>query len=138
MRASTLRMLAALLWTTACLVVAQGCQSNLDESLDGLKCGPKGECLSGYECDTGTGKCVVLSEDEQNCRSCGTTCSAPPHGNPVCVDSECAFACEKGYTPCGTTCLDVSSDIENCGACGHACPSAAGGVATCTDGVCDV
>src|SRR3954470_9003722 len=73
------------------------------------------------------GACVVLSDDENNCRSCGTTCSAPPHGSPVCLDSQCSFACQGGFLPCGTSCVDSATDLMNCGACGHECPRAAGG-----------
>src|SRR4051812_14257024 len=141
----------------ACLPLA--CQSDLSENLEGRNCGPVGQCLTGYACDAAShkcvrsragalacgegqtvcgGACVVLSDDEKNCRSCGTTCSAPPHGSPVCLDSECSFACKSGFLACGNSCVDAATDVENCGACGHACPGAAGGVAACRDGACVV
>jgi hypothetical protein len=73
--------------------------------------------------------CVELSSDPKHCGGCGATCSSPPNGVGVCVESSCAFACNKPYSPCGSSCMDLATDPLNCGTCGNVCPVGLGGEA---------
>ena len=71
-------------------------------------------CEDGsVDCD---GQCVRLASDPKNCGGCGATCSAPPHGVPICLNGTCNFACPDSAA-CGDVCVDFQNDPENCGAC---------------------
>src|SRR5450432_2764253 len=97
-------------------LLLMACQSSLSTSLDGRPCDALGRCASGYTCDAtsnlcvhpGAGschegetvcgtKCAVLSTDAANCGGCDAQCTAPDHGQPVCLQSRCNFACDEGY-----------------------------------------
>jgi hypothetical protein len=78
-----------------------------------------------------SGKCVVLRSDAENCGGCGALCTAPAHGQPVCLASRCNFACDQSYVACGETCVDFGTDVDNCGACGKSCPATGSGTRTC-------
>jgi len=72
-------------------------------------CGPNGEWGTPLSCTTGVA-----------------------HGTATCTDGACSgFACDAGYTLCGSSCDDLTSDSDNCGACGHGCQGGA-----CNAGLC--
>jgi hypothetical protein len=86
--------------------------------------------------------CANLSNDPQNCGSCSTVCSGPTENSTgICSNGTCvpgAFACDSGYTQCGSTCEDLNSDIQNCGGCGYACPTTPHSISICVDGNCEI
>ena len=56
------------------------------------------------------GVCVNLSNDLQNCGSCGSVCPAPANGTARCVQGACKVTCNAGYTSCSGTCINITSD----------------------------
>ena len=106
-------------------------------------------CNPGFaDCDgnPSNGCEVSLSNDVNNCGSCGTLC-ATPNGTPSCVGSVCTIkSCNPGFADCdgnpSNGCeVSLSNDVNNCGGCGTACvtpngtPSCVGSV--CTIGSCN-
>lgn len=92
-------------------------------------CAPAEEC-----CD---GACVVLEGDENNCGTCGNTCSSFGTVSSNCIEGVCGETCADGKENCNENpndgCeSDSSTDLDNCGACGNAC----GSNETCDLGAC--
>jgi hypothetical protein len=94
----------------------------------------KGACVCVVQCG-GSGTCINLSDDPNNCGACGHACLA---GVQVCSGSECicgGLLCpvppgDAGYVPPDggadggpVQCVQSASDPDNCGACGVVCPS---------------
>jgi hypothetical protein len=97
-------------------------------------------CNVGSKCGGGTsGSCVNLTNDNNNCGTCGTVCT----GGRVCQNSACV--CPTGQTFCGSTCQDCSggkicqSGTCQCPTgqtfCGSTCQDCSGGK-SCQSGVC--
>lgn len=64
-------------------------------------CAPTG-CVSSCpgaltEC---SGACVDTKTSLDHCGTCGRKCAAPANGDPVCLNSTCAFACRTGFGDC--------------------------------------
>ncbi len=64
-------------------------------------CAPTGcvsSCPGGLtECN---GACVDTKTSLDHCGLCGRKCVAPANGDPVCLNSSCAFACRTGFGDC--------------------------------------
>jgi len=64
-------------------------------------CAPAGcvsSCPAGLaECN---GACIDTKTSLDNCGMCGRKCVAPSNGDPVCLNSTCAFACRTGFGDC--------------------------------------
>jgi len=85
----------------------------------------------------GTGQCIDLSSDPNNCGACGNIC-AP---GASCIGGACA--CGTGSALCSGTCRDLRADAQNCGACGNVCgamkpPLTGGGVWACSESQCTI
>jgi hypothetical protein len=89
-------------------------------------------------CSYGSGICVDLQHDPNNCGWCGRQC-----GNGVCVNGGCQCPSSGadgggGMTMCWSNinnnqvCVDLQNDNGNCGWCGNQCPSGT----TCAQGTC--
>jgi hypothetical protein len=107
-------------------------------------------CSSPTTVCAGEPGCFNLTNDNQNCGTCGTQCLPPAAGTVVgtaaCVGSQCIFTCPTdagvvdGGGPivqCGADsgtpgCFDLTSSSDNCGSCGVSCE----GGATCTQSQC--
>lgn len=78
------------------------------------------------------------STDPENCGGCGIVCTGL-HGEPSCMNSECAIACDTGFGDCDddpqTGCEASVADVDNCGQCRRRCPDAEG-EPYCVDGAC--
>lgn len=84
------------------------------------------DCPSGFiNC---SGNCVQLTNDENNCGSCGLVCA----NGYTCVNGTCTLVCPPGFTNCAGNCIKLTNDVNNCGACGLNCPSGY----TCVNGTC--
>lgn len=60
--------------------------------------------------DCGTGACVNLDRDVNNCGACGFTCATPQHATSKCESSVCGFTCNPGYFACNSQgCCPASS-----------------------------
>ena len=76
----------------------------------------QGQCPPGLvDCN---GTCVNLSNDNQNCGSCGFVCSS----GTWCINGSCSINCGVGLTNCGGSCKNLLNDAQNCGGCGVICP----------------
>lgn len=64
-------------------------------------CAPTGcvsSCPGGLtECN---GACVDIKTSLDHCGMCERKCAAPANGDPVCLNSTCAFACRTGFGDC--------------------------------------
>jgi hypothetical protein len=58
--------------------------------------------------------CVDIATDPDHCNSCQTVCPSDPHGNAVCVNRHCTFACGAGYSLCdaGGSCCPIASGTD--------------------------
>jgi hypothetical protein len=78
--------------------------------------------------DCGTGGCVDLSSDPNNCGGCGNPCASGVCEGALCTDVQVSLGCVEPTFDCGTGgCVDLSSDPNNCGGCGVFCEGCAGG-----------
>ncbi len=72
--------------------------------------------------DGGSPYCANLSQDSNNCGSCGTVCPTAQS----CSSSACACPVADPVL-CGTApntfCANTNTDSTNCGSCGHVCPA---------------
>ena len=122
--------------------VCNNCDDNGDGFIDeGLVCTQGGGPVAAYSYDTPRNLAGIVSydtgTDATNCGKVGTQCpSAPANGYPVCTAGTCGFACNSGYSACGSACYSLSSDVGNCGACGHVCPVLANATSACLLGAC--
>jgi hypothetical protein len=66
-----------------------------------LLCAPTG-CVSS--CPVGLtecgGACVDTKTNLDHCGQCNLKCASPANGDPVCLNSTCAFACRTGFGDC--------------------------------------
>lgn len=70
------------------------------------------------------GVCVDLSQDANNCGTCGASC-----GGGHCLSGLC---CPKTHDKCGGACADLQNNPKNCGTCGKTCKASE----TCKAGAC--
>ncbi len=85
------------------------------------QCVPKGNTQYG-DCNglVDDGCESNLSNDPDNCGTCGFTCPAGPDGERRCIAGKCG--CPAGETWCSPVgCTNTSIDDTNCGACGNQC-----------------
>jgi hypothetical protein len=94
---------------------------------------PQGQTLCGA--DAGSGTCVNLQADNNNCGMCGHACGA----GESCLASSCQSgpSCPAGLLACpnatgGSTCVAYLIDPSNCGGCDKSC----GANGVCTQGGC--
>ncbi|MBT8067382.1 MAG: hypothetical protein KJO09_09085 [Gammaproteobacteria bacterium] len=50
------------------------------------------------------GVCVELSDDLDNCGSCGNVCATPEHAEAFCQMGSCGFVCDEYYEPADDGC----------------------------------
>ena len=88
-------------------------------------CSPNfGDCDGQYS----TGCESNLTNDVQNCGTCGHVCNLD-HANNACVGGSCAIgSCQAGYGNCNNRANDgceanLTVDRNNCGSCGTICAS---------------
>ena len=78
--------------------------------------------------------CTDLTNDFDNCGSCGNFCEYPAaYEDGACVDGNCEYWCVEGAANCNGRCTSLNEDYENCGACGNICT---GSTPYCNNGVC--
>ncbi|HEX4459721.1 MAG TPA: MXAN_6577-like cysteine-rich protein [Polyangia bacterium] len=74
---------------------------------------------AGVTCPDGqqycNGACISVTNDLNNCGSCGKTCAAAL----ACIHGSCG--CPGSLTNCNDACIDTNADGANCGSCGNAC-----------------
>jgi hypothetical protein len=75
---------------------------------------------------------VNTVSDARHCGACDRACPVVPNATPSCVQSQCSYTCNAGFSRCGNACVDTSSDEKNCGQCSKHC----GNKKTCINGVC--
>jgi len=106
---------------------------------EGQSCAVNAACNSGDCC---SGNCRILTNDINNCGSCGAVC-APAHAVPACNLGSCGInGCIAPFRNCnGLTndgCeINSGNDVANCGQCGQAC-NATNGTPSCTNGFCGI
>jgi hypothetical protein len=61
-------------------------------------------CYPSTNCD---GECKDISNDVDNCGSCGNVCVAPANAQATCESGVCGFVCDEGYEPVGTGCKAI-------------------------------
>ncbi len=93
-------------------------------------------CNAGYHaCGAGSSATCADDTSPATCGSSCVSCTAPANASATCVVSSgshaCSFACNAGFSQCGSSCLDLQNDASNCGACGHSCAPG-----TCSAGEC--
>src|SRR6185369_13478892 len=87
-------------------LAAPACTSDLSEDLSGKSCSATGDCLSGYECEKRTGRCVPIGPADNSAGGEGGGGSTTP------------VACGEGQTVCGGDCVVLNDDANNCRSCG--------------------
>jgi hypothetical protein len=75
-----------------------------------------------------SGICQDLTNDLNNCGTCGTKCTS----GQLCSNGKCVFNCPTGQTACSGSCVDTTSDQNNCGGCNKKCAVGE----KCVNGVC--
>jgi len=105
-----------------------------------------GQCSVGFaDCDNNSadGCEASLSNDKNNCGSCGNVCNLP-HAGEGCSSGACTItSCDPQYSDCdglvedGCETLIGGSDINNCGGCGVTCSRQNAQVA-CSTGICQL
>jgi hypothetical protein len=110
---------------------SQTCQTAQCEPVDKPCTGCTTSCSLGLTLCGNT--CKDVSNDPQNCGSCGNACPVPANSSATCSNRVCGFLCNPGYSQCGNACCPsgstccsgacnyLASDPQNCGACGHSC-----------------
>ncbi len=80
-----------------------------------------------------TNACFDLSNDDDNCGTCGKAC--PDGTSCVSRSCECDGANEE---LCEDGCFNLDTDVLNCGSCGNECPepSEEGSSVACDEGTC--
>jgi hypothetical protein len=120
----------------------------------GHACAPGENCVFGEcLCPCGAVCFKGLNSDPNNCGSCGVRCPGdwrsvefsgalsldPAHGQPICDQGVCGYACSPHFADCDgdvrNGCeTDLRDDPLNCGACGVHCDGVEG--QPCIDGRC--
>jgi Stigma-specific protein, Stig1 len=85
-----------------CCLLAAGCPNSA-----GITC-PNGQ----QYCN---GQCISVTNDQNNCGSCGKACSA----QLACIHGSCG--CPGKLTNCTDVCTDTNVDASHCGTCGNSC-----------------
>ena len=97
------RLLPALLLTAAC---GAGLVDHDGLVLQG---GGQLQCTLP-QMDCGTGVCVNLDSDVNDCGACGFVCATPQHATSTCTSRVCGFTCNPGYFACDSQgCCPASS-----------------------------
>ena len=96
-------------------------------------CGDSKSGQTTCKSDGGSPYCANLNTDNQNCGTCGKSCSS----TQVCSGGQCASVCAGDQTMCGGDggplyCANLNTDDANCGACGVPC----GSMQACIGGAC--
>lgn len=138
--------------------LANGCETNLGTTTNcgscGVKCGTNHaspSCLNGQcslLCESGYANCngdasdgceVLTAGDNNNCGSCGLSCTASVvHAIGVCMAGMCSYtgACASGWGDCdggkSNGCETSLTLNSNCGSCNFKC----GGGKQCVGGTC--
>jgi Dockerin type I domain len=73
-----------------------------------------------------TGTCTYLSQDLQNCGSCGHPCTQGANGEATCTSGVCGIVCNTGYGNCDAALengceTNLMTSEASCGACGSPC-----------------
>jgi hypothetical protein len=93
----------------------------------------QGSC--GLSCTTGFADCNQdpsdgceedITQNVNNCGTCGNVCPARANAAAVCASSTCGYQCAFGFADCNGAAADgcevnTVSDALNCGVCGNAC-----------------
>jgi hypothetical protein len=66
-----------------------------------------------------SGGCVDITNDDDNCGSCGIVCTGGYCDGGFCVDEE--PGCPSPRTMCGESCVDTQANSGHCGGCFEAC-----------------
>ena len=104
-------------------------------------------CPAGYGCCNDV--CTPLNTTD-NCGGCGNVCrpSGPANSTATCINGQCGWVCNSGYTKCVNACCPPGygccngvctplNTTDNCGACGRVCPPGpANSTRTCINGQC--
>lgn len=89
---------------------------------------------AGYDAgctDCGTGQCVNLTRDPDNCGTCTYHCTA----DQLCRGGNCLDRCGDGGVRCGILCVDVDNNRDHCGECFASCPNSS---RSCVMGTCQL
>ena len=69
--------------------------------------------------------CIDITNDPDNCGSCGNVCPAYNSTDRTCTSGKCSNACLSGYYDCNKNpadgCESDLHDNDNCGRCGEGC-----------------
>jgi hypothetical protein len=105
-------------------------------------CAARGDHLG--MCEWGSGECLDLANDPQNCGGPGFSCSpgqscqhgvcsgTPPECGLGRIGAFCDLDAGEGFICCPGGCTDSHSDVNHCGECWIAC----GAGQTCVAGTC--
>ncbi len=93
-----------------------------------------GKVASGCEINT--------ANNTSHCGGCNKPCLAPTNATPTCANGGCGFACNTGFSTCGSgsTCFNLSNDPNHCGSTCKPCagPPSGQGAPICSGGACNV
>ena len=115
-----------------------------DAGTGGTGAGGTGACSETQaDCDgiPGNGCETDLKKDALHCGACGKSCPGGVNSVGVCVQGQCALACNTGFASCdgdlSNGCeTNVNTSVDHCGFCGNGCTQGGGAPALCLGGQC--